>query len=91
MTTELFEFEILKASRIRLLQVMETVDNTILFKIPETFNNNIVWQIGHCITSQQRHMYMRSGLPMIYRRNLWKHSKLERHHIRGRIHQTLMK
>ncbi len=64
MTTELFEFEILKASRIRLLQVMETVDNTILFKIPETFNNNIVWQIGHCITSQQRHMYMRSGLPM---------------------------
>lgn len=64
MTNELFEFEILKASRTRLLQLMETVDNNILFKIPESFNNNIVWQIGHCITSQQRHMYMRSGLPM---------------------------
>ena len=64
MTNELFEFEILKASRTRLLQLVETVDNKILFKIPETFNNNIVWQIGHCITSQQRHMYMRSGLPM---------------------------
>ncbi|WP_312334540.1 DinB family protein [Sphingobacterium sp.] len=64
MINELFEFEILKASRTRLLQLVETVDNKILFKIPETFNNNIVWQIGHCITSQQRHMYMRSGLPM---------------------------
>lgn len=64
MTNELFEFEILKASRTRLLQLIETVDNNILFKIPDSFNNNIVWQIGHCITSQQRHMYMRSGLPM---------------------------
>lgn len=64
MTNELFEFEILKASRTRLLQLIETVDNKVLFKIPENFNNNIVWQIGHCITSQQRHMYMRSGLPM---------------------------
>ncbi|WP_237242113.1 DinB family protein [Sphingobacterium sp. B29] len=64
MMNELFEFEILKASRTRLLQLIETVDNNILFKIPESFNNNIVWQIGHCITSQQRHMYMRSGLPM---------------------------
>ncbi|WP_104381199.1 DinB family protein [Sphingobacterium sp. HMA12] len=64
MTNELFEFEILKASRTRLLQLIETVDSKILFKIPENFNNNIVWQIGHCITSQQRHMYMRSGLPM---------------------------
>jgi len=64
MTNELFEFEILKASRTRLFQLIESVDSKILFKIPENFNNNIVWQIGHCITSQQRHMYMRSGLPM---------------------------
>lgn len=64
MTNELFEFEILKASRTRLLHLLETVDSKILFKIPQNFNNNIVWHIGHCITSQQRHMYMRSGLPM---------------------------
>lgn len=64
MTNELFEFEILKASRTRLLELIETVDEKILFKIADNFNNNIVWQIGHCITSQQRHMYMRSGLPM---------------------------
>jgi len=59
-----FECAILRASRNRLLQLIETHDREILFKIPEGFNNNIIWQIGHCITSQQRHMYMRSGLPM---------------------------
>jgi hypothetical protein len=59
-----FECEILRASRNRLLQLIETSNNEILFKIPGGFNNNIIWQIGHCITSQQRHMYMRSGLPM---------------------------
>jgi hypothetical protein len=64
MNKECFECEILRASRNRLLQLTETIDYEILFKIPEGFNNNIIWQIGHCITSQQRHMYMRSGLPM---------------------------
>ncbi|MGN7986386.1 DinB family protein [Pedobacter sp. 22226] len=59
-----FECEILRASRNRLLQLVETSSNEILFKIPAGFNNNIIWQIGHCITSQQRHVYMRSGLPM---------------------------
>ncbi|WP_029279450.1 DinB family protein [Pedobacter borealis] len=59
-----FECEILRASRNRLLRLIETSNNELLFKIPAGFNNNIIWQIGHCITSQQRHMYMRSGLPM---------------------------
>ena len=59
-----FECEILRASRNRLLRLIETNNHEILFKIPEGFNNNIIWQIGHCITSQQRHMYMRSRLPM---------------------------
>ncbi|WP_433900566.1 DinB family protein [Sphingobacterium puteale] len=57
MTNELFEFEIFKASRTRLLQLIETVDNKILFKIPENFNNNIVWQIGHCIISTEAYVY----------------------------------
>lgn len=64
MTSYLFELEILKASRTRLLRIIETLDHDLLFEIPKNFNNNIIWQIGHCITSQQRHMYMRSGLPM---------------------------
>lgn len=64
MNQDLFEVEILRASRLRLSQLIDTVNHELLFTIPENFNNNIIWQIGHCITSQQRHMYMRSGLPM---------------------------
>lgn len=64
MINERFECEILRASRTRLFNLIETTSYDILFRIPEGFNNNIIWQIGHCITSQQRHMYMRSGLPM---------------------------
>ncbi|RZJ87107.1 MAG: DinB family protein [Chryseobacterium sp.] len=54
MTDVRFQCEILRASRKRLSDVLEITDPEILFKIPQ----------GHCITSQQRHMYMRSGLPM---------------------------
>lgn len=59
-----FECEIMRASRNRLLRIIETVNYQTLFEIPVGFKNNIIWQIGHCITSQQRHVYMRSGLPM---------------------------
>lgn len=59
-----FQCDILRASRNRLLQIVEVHNHEILYTIPEGFNNNIIWQIGHCITSLQRHMYMRSGLSM---------------------------
>lgn len=68
--------EILKSSRARLLQLIEKTDYELLFKIPEGFNNNIIWQIGHCITSQQRHMYMRSGLPMYIREEFMENFKI---------------
>jgi len=64
MTHERYECEILGASRMRLVRLIEAYDPEILFQIPEEFNNNIIWQMGHCITSQQRHLYMRSKLPM---------------------------
>tara|TARA_R110000823_G_scaffold261759_1_gene382483 strand:+ start:268 stop:726 length:459 start_codon:yes stop_codon:yes gene_type:complete len=35
-----------------------------LNKIPEGFNNNLIWNIGHVIVVQQRLVYANSGLPM---------------------------
>lgn len=34
-------------------------------KIPEGFNNNIIWNLGHMITSQQGICYKRAGLEAI--------------------------
>jgi hypothetical protein len=36
-----------------------------LNKVPEGFNNNIIWNIAHVIVTQQILVYKLSGLPMI--------------------------
>jgi hypothetical protein len=36
-----------------------------LNKIPEGFNNNIIWNIAHSIVTQQLLVYGNSGLPML--------------------------
>ena len=35
-----------------------------LNKIPDGFKNNLIWNIGHCIASQQILVYKLSGLPL---------------------------
>ena len=51
--------------RKNILEIINTLTLDQLQKIPEHFNNNILWNIGHIIVVQQMLVYKLSGLPMM--------------------------
>ncbi|WP_281634163.1 DinB family protein [Flavobacterium luteolum] len=56
-------FDVQKTIREILLKLLDSHSLEQLNKIPDGFNNNIIWNIGHCISSQQVLVYKLSGLP----------------------------
>lgn len=57
-------FEITTTSRRMLALLIENLTLEQLNTIPNGFNNNIIWNIGHIIVVQQMLVYNLSGLPM---------------------------
>lgn len=57
------QFELLKATRINLLKVLEETPTASLLEIPSGFNNNIIWNIYHVLASQQLLAYGLSQTP----------------------------
>ncbi|MFV9549676.1 DinB family protein [Algibacter sp. PT7-4] len=57
-----FTFQVLKNTRRIFNEIIEnnTLDN--LNKIPKGFNNNIIWNIGHVVVSEQLLAYKLAGL-----------------------------
>ncbi|MEN2415689.1 DinB family protein [Flavobacterium mesophilum] len=58
-------FEVQKTIREILLKVLDNHSLEQLNKIPEGFSNNLIWNIGHCVSSQQVLIYKLSGLPTL--------------------------
>ena len=58
-------FTITKTSRKALSHFLDTIPLEQLNKIPEGFNNNIIWNIAHIVVVQQMLAYKLSGLPML--------------------------
>lgn len=56
-------FDVQKTIREILLKILDSHSLEQLNKVPNGFNNNIIWNIGHCISSQQVLVYKLSGLP----------------------------
>lgn len=64
------QLDILTKSREFILKLIEgfTIDQ--LNKVPNGFNNNIVWNIGHLVVTQQLLCYKLSELPMAVSENM---------------------
>ncbi|MDP5082591.1 MAG: DinB family protein [Winogradskyella sp.] len=58
-------FDIAIKNRKLLENFIETHSLEDLNKVPEGFNNNIIWNIAHTIVTQQLLVYKLSGLPML--------------------------
>lgn len=58
-------FEVQKTIREVLLKILDNHSLEQLNKIPQGFTNNLIWNIAHCVASQQVLIYKLSGLPML--------------------------
>lgn len=58
------QFEIIRKTRAFLDTLLDGLSAEQLNKVPDGFNNNIVWNFGHVIAAQQGICYRRSGLPL---------------------------
>jgi len=57
-----YDFEIQRITRSNILNLINDLSIEKLTKIPEGFNNNIFWNFGHVIVTQQLLVYKNSGL-----------------------------
>ena len=55
-------FDITKTSRGLFAQILENYTLEQLNKIPVGFNNNMIWNIGHIVSTQQTLVYKLSGI-----------------------------
>jgi hypothetical protein len=56
------QIEIIRKTRTFLLEGLNDLSTQQLNKIPEGFNNNIIWNLGHLIAAQQGICYIRAGV-----------------------------
>jgi hypothetical protein len=63
-------FQIIRTTRTNFLSLISDLSTDDLNDIPEGFNNNIIWNFGHIISSQQVLCYQLSGLPFIIEEDL---------------------
>jgi len=65
-----FTLEVLTNTRKFFNKFLENMSLNDLNKVPTGFNNNIIWNIGHVLVTQQLLAYKLSGLPMMVSESL---------------------
>jgi len=65
------QIETIRKIRSFLLEQIKSLDTELINQVPEGFNNNIIWNLGHMIAAQQGMCYKRAGLPMMISEDFW--------------------
>ncbi len=58
------QFDILEKLRAKAMQMVEGLSLEQLNRVPQGFNNNIIWNLGHLVAAMQGVCYRRSNVPM---------------------------
>jgi hypothetical protein len=65
------QIETIRKTRSFLLEQIKNLGNEQFNQVAEGFNNNIVWNLGHMIATQQGMCYKRAGLPTVISEEFW--------------------
>jgi hypothetical protein len=65
------QIEIIRKTRTNLLEQIKDLSNEEFNRVAEGFNNNIIWNLGHMIATQQGICYKRAGLPTMISDDFW--------------------
>ncbi|HXA02121.1 MAG TPA: DinB family protein [Cytophagaceae bacterium] len=57
-------FDLLNVTRNNIVKLLASVSEEQLFVIPSGFKNNIIWNAGHALNSQQKLTYGLAGVPL---------------------------
>ena len=63
-------FNILRQTRANLLNATAQLSEEAMNHIPNGFNNNIIWNLAHCLVTQQLLVYKLSDTPLLIRDEL---------------------
>jgi uncharacterized damage-inducible protein DinB len=69
------QIEIIRKTRAFLLEHLKDLSTEQFNQIPEGFNNNIIWNLGHMIAAQQGICYIRAGLTHPVGEDFWNQFK----------------
>ncbi|GAA4268618.1 DinB family protein [Hyunsoonleella aestuarii] len=97
-----FTFQVLNNTRDIFKKIIENNSLEDLNRIPKGFNNNIIWNIGHVVVSEQLLVYKLSGLESLLSDNMINkyrkdskpqsnHNQVEVDQIKNVLHSTLEK
>lgn len=60
-----FPFDVYRQTRKNILSYLDDLDEEQINKIPEGFSNNIVWNLGHILVTQQLLFYTNAGVEVV--------------------------